>query len=43
MSEKPDFETALKSLEDVVAKLEKGDCTLEESIELIIKIIKDNI
>lgn len=37
MSEKPDFETALKSLEDVVAKLEKGDCTLEESITLFEK------
>ncbi len=37
MSEKPDFETALKTLEEVVAKLEKGDCTLEESITLFEK------
>ena len=34
MAEKMDFETALKSLEEVVEKLQKGDCTLEESIDL---------
>ena len=37
MSEKMDFETALKSLEEVVEKLQKGDCTLEESIALFEK------
>ncbi len=35
MSEnKINFEQALKALEEVVEKLEKGDCTLEESITL---------
>jgi len=28
------FETALKDLEDIVAKLESGECTLDESITL---------
>ncbi|MBO5321188.1 MAG: exodeoxyribonuclease VII small subunit [Clostridia bacterium] len=37
MAEKIDFETALKSLEEVVEKLQKGDCTLEESITLFEK------
>ena len=37
MSEKIDFETALKSLETIVEKLQKGDCTLEESISLFEK------
>lgn len=34
MAEKIDFEKSLKALEDIVARLEKGECTLEESIEL---------
>ena len=37
MSDKINFETSLKSLEDVVSKLEKGDCSLEESIALFEK------
>ncbi len=37
MSEKIDFEKSLKELEEVAAKLEKGDCTLEESISLFEK------
>ncbi len=37
MTEKIDFETALKSLEDIVKKLETGECTLEESIALFEK------
>jgi exodeoxyribonuclease VII small subunit len=32
--EKPRFEEALKQLEDVVAKLEKGELSLEESLRL---------
>lgn len=35
------FEEALNSLEDIVAKLEKGECTLEESIELFEKGMKN--
>ena len=31
---KVDFEKALKELETTVAKLESGDCTLDESIKL---------
>lgn len=31
---KINFEQALKTLEEIVEKLEKGDCTLEESITL---------
>ena len=31
---KTDFEKNLKSLEDIVKKLESGNCTLEESIKL---------
>lgn len=42
MSEnKPNFEESLKSLEDIIAKLEKGDCTLEESITLFEKGMAD--
>ncbi|MBQ6847830.1 MAG: exodeoxyribonuclease VII small subunit [Clostridia bacterium] len=37
MSEKIDFEKALKSLEEVVSSLEKGDRTLEEAIALFEK------
>ncbi len=37
MSEKLDFETALKALEEISQKLEKGECTLEESIALFEK------
>ena len=32
--EPPRFEDALKQLEDVVAKLEKGELSLEESLKL---------
>ncbi len=37
MAEKLDFETALKSLEEIVERLEKGECSLEESIALFEK------
>ena len=37
MSDKINFETSLKSLEDVVSKLEKGACSVEESIALFEK------
>ena len=37
MSDKINFEESLKSLEDVVLKLEKGDFSLEESIALFEK------
>ena len=30
----PDFETALKRLEEIVKKLESGDLTLDSSLEL---------
>jgi exodeoxyribonuclease VII small subunit len=36
----PDFETALKELEGVVAKLEKGDTTLDESLKSFERGIK---
>jgi exodeoxyribonuclease VII small subunit len=32
-----DFETQIKSLEDIVDKLEKGDLPLEESVQLFEK------
>jgi len=35
-----DFESALKSLEDIVGKLETGDMTLERSLELFEEGIK---
>ncbi|MBE6728573.1 MAG: exodeoxyribonuclease VII small subunit [Ruminococcaceae bacterium] len=34
---KIDFESSLKKLEEIVAKLESGECTLDESIELFEK------
>ncbi len=34
MSEQKSFEKALKRLEEIVSKLEKGDISLEESISL---------
>ncbi len=34
---KIDFEASLKSLEEIVAKLESGECTLDESIKLFEK------
>ncbi len=37
MSEKLNFEASLKSLEEIVESLQKGDCTLEESIALFEK------
>jgi len=35
-----DFESALKTLEDIVGKLETGDLTLEHSLELFEEGIK---
>lgn len=35
-----DFETALKDLEDIVAKLEKGDLPLEKALELFEEGVK---
>jgi len=35
-----DFETALKTLEDIVGKLETGDLTLEKSLELFEEGVK---
>lgn len=35
-----DFETALKSLEDIVTKLESGDLTLDRSLELFEEGVK---
>lgn len=40
MSEKIEFETALSELENIVQKLEKGDTSLNESIELFERGIK---
>ncbi len=34
MENKLSFEEALSKLEDIVKKLESGECTLDESIEL---------
>lgn len=34
MSEAPDFETALKRLEDIVKKLENGELSLDSALEL---------
>ncbi len=39
-TEKADFESSLKMLENIVSKLETGDCSLEESITLFEKGIK---
>lgn len=42
MSEnKINFEEALKSLENTVNRLESGECTLDESIDLFEKGMKD--
>lgn len=38
---KVNFEEALSSLEDIVSKLEGGECTLDESIELFEKGMKN--
>ncbi len=35
-----DFETALKSLEEIVSKLEAGDLTLERALELFEEGVK---
>jgi exodeoxyribonuclease VII small subunit len=35
-----DFESALKSLEDIVAQLEAGDLTLDKSLELFEQGVK---
>ncbi len=37
MAEKLDFENALRSLEEIVEKLEKGECSLDDSIALFEK------
>jgi exodeoxyribonuclease VII small subunit len=34
MSDAPDFESALKRLEDIVKKLESGDLSLDSALEL---------
>ena len=40
MSENPDFETALKRLEEIVKKLENGDQSLDSALELFEEGIK---
>ena len=40
MSDTPDFETALKKLEDIVKKLESGDLSLDSALELFEEGIK---
>jgi exodeoxyribonuclease VII small subunit len=40
MSEDPDFETALKHLEEIVKKLEGGELSLDSALELFEEGIK---
>ena len=40
MSETPDFETALKRLEEIVKKLENGELSLDSALELFEEGIK---
>ena len=40
MSDAPDFETALKKLEDIVKRLENGDLSLDSALELFEEGIK---
>jgi exodeoxyribonuclease VII small subunit len=40
MSEAPDFETALKRLEEIVKKLENGELSLDSALELFEEGIK---
>ncbi len=40
MSENLTFEKSLEELENIVAKLEKEDCTLDEAIQLFEKGVK---
>ena len=40
MSDVPDFETALKRLEEIVKKLENGDLSLDSALELFEEGIK---
>jgi exodeoxyribonuclease VII small subunit len=40
MSEVPDFETALKRLEEIVKKLENGELTLDSALQLFEEGIK---
>jgi exodeoxyribonuclease VII small subunit len=40
MSDAPDFETALKKLEEIVKKLENGDLSLDSALELFEEGIK---
>ncbi len=39
-NDKINFEDSLKNLEEIVQRLETGECTLDESIELFEKGIK---
>ena len=40
MSENPDFETALKRLEEIVKKLENGELSLDSALQLFEEGIK---
>jgi exodeoxyribonuclease VII small subunit len=40
MSDAPDFETALKRLEEIVKKLENGDLSLDSALESFVEGIK---
>ena len=40
MSETPDFETALKRLEEIVKKLENGELSLDSALQLFEEGIK---
>ena len=40
MSDAPDFETALKRLEDIVKKLENGELSLDSALELFEEGVK---
>ena len=40
MSDAPDFETALKRLEEIVKKLENGELSLDSALELFEEGIK---
>ena len=40
MSDSPDFETALKKLEDIVKRLENGELSLDSALELFEEGIK---
>ena len=40
MSDTPDFETALKRLEEIVTRLENGELTLDSALQLFEEGIK---